>query len=571
MSSRWWSILMKTADKAPARIFYSIDHSFHDMFTQQANMQTLHDATDKEAHYSCGVDVLFDAGTPCKTGGELQTRNMRHDLLSFHPDAAMAINDGHNFIPGYNYSQFGDPCPDLTVVFQDSKDTGIYTSSPTSSTRKAYKNSPSATNRVRHQELNSHRRSIQKQNHQLDQMHSSIHTSSTMAYQHPWPNRFQNFNIHASDDRSALSSSSLRFDQHDGMPRLVGHVDALPNHHSISNPRYEFNPQQPAPVSPPTSDHTLRTTYMDQHTSTAPSSPSHSPPTHILRSQTSEDSSMSSWNTEPTDTTTFHYSPELQTHDSQTWWSPSPVPNRELQSYSQSTYPPLVMAPVPQRPNHPTRVLQNGLVMHLDQSSHMSSVMDTPLPNTTVSCADHMGLTSYPSLTPARDQRPHTSPFEDSNQRQCTPPSHAHSVSPANIGSPGMPLRATSTNPTHRSPKTKQQLSLHYQQQQQHRRSHIRKPSHLSGNSMRGTKPTPITPNNTPNPIGKAPMSVSFVNFTPEDSQKLLTGVAPSGSSKTKARREQEAREKRRKLSEAALLAVRRAGGDVEALEAVFC
>ncbi|KMU78703.1 hypothetical protein CISG_01743 [Coccidioides immitis RMSCC 3703] len=53
--------------------------------------------------------------------------------------------------------------------------------------------------------------------------------------------------------------------------------------------------------------------------------------------------------------------------------------------------------------------------------------------------------------------------------------------------------------------------------------------------------------------------------------QKLLTGVAPSGSSKNKARREQEAREKRRKLSEAALLAVRKAGGDVEALEAVLC
>jgi len=45
--------------------------------------------------------------------------------------------------------------------------------------------------------------------------------------------------------------------------------------------------------------------------------------------------------------------------------------------------------------------------------------------------------------------------------------------------------------------------------------------------------------------------------------------VAPSGSSKTKARREQEAREKRRKLSEVALEAVRT--GDVEALEAVLC
>ncbi|PSK60683.1 hypothetical protein B9Z65_833 [Elsinoe australis] len=55
-----------------------------------------------------------------------------------------------------------------------------------------------------------------------------------------------------------------------------------------------------------------------------------------------------------------------------------------------------------------------------------------------------------------------------------------------------------------------------------------------------------------------------FVNFTPSDSQKLLTGVAPSGSSKTKARREKEAHEKRRKLSQAAVKAVRE--GDLDAL-----
>ena len=60
--------------------------------------------------------------------------------------------------------------------------------------------------------------------------------------------------------------------------------------------------------------------------------------------------------------------------------------------------------------------------------------------------------------------------------------------------------------------------------------------------------------------------SVDFVNYTPEDSQKILTGVAPSGSSKTKARREKEAFEKRRKLSQAAVRAVRAVGGDVTAL-----
>lgn len=66
----------------------------------------------------------------------------------------------------------------------------------------------------------------------------------------------------------------------------------------------------------------------------------------------------------------------------------------------------------------------------------------------------------------------------------------------------------------------------------------------------------------------KSPASLDFVNFTPSDSQKILTGVAPSGSSKTKARREQEAMEKKRKLSLAAEKAVKDAGGDVEQLRA---
>jgi len=99
-----------------------------------------------------------------------------------------------------------------------------------------------------------------------------------------------------------------------------------------------------------------------------------------------------------------------------------------------------------------------------------------------------------------------------------------------------------------------------------HRRTHSRK---LSGQSMHGPKPAKAS-GSSPRGANKS-VSVSFVNFTAHDSKKILTGVAPSGSSKTKARREQEARDRRRKLSEAALRAVRSAGGDVEALEAVLC
>jgi hypothetical protein len=77
------------------------------------------------------------------------------------------------------------------------------------------------------------------------------------------------------------------------------------------------------------------------------------------------------------------------------------------------------------------------------------------------------------------------------------------------------------------------------------------------------------SPKHNKNSTPRAPSTlgtVDFVNFTPRDSRKILTGVAPSGSSKTKARREKEALEKRRKLSQAAMRAVREAGGDIESL-----
>lgn len=66
----------------------------------------------------------------------------------------------------------------------------------------------------------------------------------------------------------------------------------------------------------------------------------------------------------------------------------------------------------------------------------------------------------------------------------------------------------------------------------------------------------------------RSPNLFGFVNYTPGDSLKLLAGVAPSGSSKTKARREQEAHEKKRKLSLAAEKVIKEAGGDVEQLRA---
>lgn len=60
---------------------------------------------------------------------------------------------------------------------------------------------------------------------------------------------------------------------------------------------------------------------------------------------------------------------------------------------------------------------------------------------------------------------------------------------------------------------------------------------------------------------------IGFVNYTPSDHSVLMTGVAPSGSSKTKARREKEAEDKRRKLSEAMMRMASDAGVDVSMLK----
>ncbi|KAI0836734.1 hypothetical protein F5Y06DRAFT_101827 [Hypoxylon sp. FL0890] len=65
---------------------------------------------------------------------------------------------------------------------------------------------------------------------------------------------------------------------------------------------------------------------------------------------------------------------------------------------------------------------------------------------------------------------------------------------------------------------------------------------------------------------GGGGLSIEFCNYTPSDKKVLMNGVAPSGSSKTKARREREAQEHKRKMSEAYMQAIRAAGGDVEKL-----
>jgi hypothetical protein len=141
----------------------------------------------------------------------------------------------------------------------------------------------------------------------------------------------------------------------------------------------------------------------------------------------------------------------------------------------------------------------------------------------------------------ARPRLQHQGPYHNQNQHQSQ-----------NLGQSHSPIRRPNPRPRSRSPNSSSPSPTPFTVRK--RRSTNHNPNNKSSNKAEKTS------------RGGAAMVVDFVNYTPSDSRKILTGVAPSGSSKTKARREKEALEKRRRLSQAAVKAVRAAGGSLESL-----
>jgi hypothetical protein len=160
-----------------------------------------------------------------------------------------------------------------------------------------------------------------------------------------------------------------------------------------------------------------------------------------------------------------------------------------------------------------------------------------------------------------------TSPFTTPHTTRCSPRrATTPPISPLSM--PVSPVRRQNRSPSRPE-------HTHHRRKSLHKPGPIRStagmavedpiPSAGSRARSRSQSKPPRTPKTPKTPTGG--FSVDFVNFTAKDSAKLCSDVAPSGSSKTRARREAEAKEKRKKLSEAALKAVSIAGGDVEAVK----
>lgn len=389
---------------------------------------------------------------------------------------------------------------------------------PATPQRKATSKSALVTPKsIRHRDPNERRALLRKQSSSPSLMRSSIQ-KGRMAYPEVWAQKIQNFNLAGSEDRLPLSPPPsdvlVKHENMNGDATAMNHArDAAEMPAQYDARLFHQSPaiSMPSPSAEALARHQHQ--YMSHPNSSAMTNSS--PPSAddmFSSSHSSDPQSLSSWQSDAFNASTLSFTPDLQAHDVQ-WWSsmPNKVPQQQT----------------PYQPTHQrihsvgsqNDMMQGGLMIQMDSSIDMSA--DSSL------SSSNMLSTNGQKFVP-----PYTA-------------SHVHNAP----GSPSLSPKAGGSPKGNRG----------------HRRTHSRK---LSGQSM--TAPKPAKPSASPRGSNKS-VSVSFVNFTADDSQKILTGVAPSGSSKTKARREQEAKDRRRKLSEAALRAVRNAGGDIDSLEAIFC
>ncbi|KAL2835223.1 regulatory protein weta [Aspergillus cavernicola] len=552
------------------------DHSFNDLFNQYVNMDTSSTDDNKDVSFPCDFEQMFALDSLSNDCGDQSTaisdtQNTRQPVQHWGKDTWYLSQNTDCSTDQDNLAYQDSIQPPAILDFnvdiefpstgypQASEIRSTPSTPPTTPGCKAKGGLSTPKSIRRHRDSNDRRGTLRKQSFSPGLMRSSqaLRNTCRMAYPEAWAQRLQNFPIRNSDRGLPLSPppSDILVQQENitnkHTPAQISH-SAEGFRGSTEMPQ-RFEPRyfthSPAIAMPSSSTTTLASQpqrYLNRPNTSAltPSPPLRDdffPSPH-----SSDPQSMSSWNSDSLGTQAFQFTPELQGHDAQAWWSPMPsgVPQR------QASYQQMIASPAPQRPIQVSAdhgdLLQGGLMIQLDPTSFDIS-------------------SSFSSAT-----IPPTSNTQDNQSYNHGAPAPQRYVDSSSFTTPNIPNTSPSPSPspkTHVSPKNGSILRNGMVMKSNPRRPHGRK---LSGQSTPKPLKGPNSLSTSPRGSNKS-VTVSFVNFGPQDSKKILTGVAPSGSSKTKARREQEARDRRRKLSEAALNAVRNAGGDVEALEAVFC
>ncbi|KAI8958508.1 hypothetical protein F5Y11DRAFT_38388 [Daldinia sp. FL1419] len=187
-------------------------------------------------------------------------------------------------------------------------------------------------------------------------------------------------------------------------------------------------------------------------------------------------------------------------------------------------------------PQH-TSSRRHGSSSHYHHGHH--SEHRRPRPRAPSSGARHYGSSSNHYGAPV------TSPRKVSSSAAC------YTLREESMSPTPLPRQRTSSSSSSSSLALRKQRSW----SRQHRKGETRTPS--SGRMRSSSSRSAGYDSN-----GGGSASIEFCNYTPSDKKVLMNGVAPSGSSKTKARREREAQEKNERYVEA----IRAAGVDVEKL-----
>ncbi|KAA8649863.1 hypothetical protein EYZ11_005865 [Aspergillus tanneri] len=539
------------------------DHSFNDLFNQCVDVDPSTVDGNKDVSFPGDLDQLFSFDSLSSECGDLSPsisaskralkspQHWSRDLWCAPQDAAPSAGQA---ALGFPDTIHPSTVSDLNVNLEASSPKQVRSPStpPTTPNRKTKNALVTPKSIRRHCHTNDNRSPLRKQS-SPSLMRSSQLQKSRMAYPDAWAQSLQNFSIGGSDDRLPLSPPpSDILVQHENLP--TDGTSAQMNHPGDSTDiSHHFDStmftQSPAISMPSPSAGALARKQQRYLSRSNPSGipTSSSPPADDIFSSphSSDPQSLSSWHSDPA----LPFTPDLHNHDAQAWWSPmaSRVAPQRQPSYQQ-----VVASPAPQRRIHNTTnqhdMLQGGLMIQLDPTPFdMPGTADPSFPASNMPRVPSVQENHTYSHVPTTLQK-----FVDSSSfaPQIQNSSRSPSLSPR-AGSPRDVMR--------------NETNIKTPQRQNHGRK-------LSSHSMNAPRQVKGTGRSTGSPkSANRSVMVSFVNFTPDDSKKILTGVAPSGSSKTKARREQEARDRRRKMSEAALNAVRKAGGDVEALEAVLC
>ncbi|KAJ5190470.1 uncharacterized protein N7498_009455 [Penicillium cinerascens] len=501
------------------------NHSFDDLFNQYVNAESSGADGNKDSSYSGDLEQLFSLDSLSSDGGDHSPTGSTIRCESPQPwTKEWSLQDDGPSVDQFAFQDTVHPSAisdlglnNFEVSSRPAGTTGVTTSPstpPATPRRKAISKSALVTPKsIRHRDPNERRALMRKQSFSPSLMRSSIQ-KGRMTYPEAWAQRVQSFNLGGSDRLPLSPPPSDVIVQHENMAADTMNHTREPA--EVSQYDAQLFHQSPAISMPSPSAGALarhQQQYMSHPVSSALTNSSPPSADDIFSSSHSSDpQSISSWQSDAFNPS-LSFTPDLQGPESQ-WWSAMPSKVAQQQQSAYHTAPQQRMQSVGSQND----MMHGGLMIQMDPSFDMST-------ESSFSSSSMMHSNGQKFMTP------YTAP-------------RVQNIS-----------RSPSLSPKASSPKSTKG----------HRRTHSRK---ISGQSM--SAPKSAKSSTSPRGSNKS-VSVSFVNFTAHDSQKILGGVAPSGSSKTKARREQEARDRRRKLSEAALKAVRKAGGDVDALEAIFC